>query len=303
MLSSLGFAEGAREPGNFALQNSPTSNAARTFQPAIEPLVSNDLGISSGPLIAKLRNFVELEGDDIDGLERLCRSPRTYAAEQSLIQEGSGCGYVCIVMSGWAYRYKMLQNGHRQILGYLIPGDICDLSFTLLDRADYSVSVLVESRIVRLPIAQLSETLARSRNVRRAIELAAHLDGVIMRQWLVNIGQRKAHQKLGCFLFEMTERLRMLGDGSQDGWIDFPLSQSMLADTIGTTEVHVNRTLQRLRREGVIALHRRRLKILDAQKLISIANFEGKYLNSIDYVNLKGVGLAGNPDAQRLERN
>lgn len=285
MLRSFDIGEAIVEPEHgHAVPILPAAIGGATFQPALKSLNTGDAGSPGNPLVAKLKTFVELEPDDTDLLERLCGSPRTCPADQCLIQEDTRCGHVCIVMSGLAFRYKILRNGQRQILGYLIPGDICDLSFTLLDRADYSVSVVVESRIVKLPIPELMETLARSGNVRRAIGLAAHLDSVILRQWLVNIGQRKAHQKISYFLFEMTERLRILGIHSQSGWIDFPLNQHMLADTIGTTAVHINRTLQRLRREGVIALDRRRLKILDTQKLLAIANFEGNYLNSIDYL-------------------
>lgn len=285
MLRYVGIADCAHEIDRDS--SAPDFSAfagGQTFQQATEALITDDLGLARNPLISKLRNFVALGRDDIGLVERLCRSPRTYPAEHCLIQEGSRCGHVCIVISGLAFRYKILQNGQRQVLGYLIPGDICDLSFTIFDRADYSVSAIVESRIVKLPVPDLIETLERSRHVRRAIGLAAHQDSVILRQWLVNVGQRKAHRKLSYFLYEMTERLRMIGDCGENGWIDFPLNQHMLADTIGATPVHINRTLQRLRAEGVIALDRRRLKILDMQKLVSIANFEGNYLNSVDYL-------------------
>jgi CRP-like cAMP-binding protein len=262
----------------------PREEADPTIRRIADPPENDGVGLPLNPLIAKLRNFAALNHIDVGLLERLCRNPRTYLADHCLIQEDTRCGYVCLVISGLAFRYKILRNGKRQVLGYLIPGDICDLSFTLLDRADHSVSALIESRVVKIPIADLTRVLESSANVRRGMDLAAHLDNVIMRQWLVNIGQRKAHQKISHFLFEMSERLRMLGNRSQNDWIEFPLNQHLLADTIGTTPVHINRTLQRLRREGVIELDRRRLKILDAPKLIEIANFEVNYLNSIEHL-------------------
>ncbi|MEP7131392.1 MAG: Crp/Fnr family transcriptional regulator [Sphingomicrobium sp.] len=238
----------------------------------IRAKIANDFGLLSNPLIAKLRKFVQLTTDDTGALERLCSRPRAYVADQQLICEGLPPQFVCIILSGWAFRYKMLRNGHRQVLGFLIPGDICDLSFTLVEDPDYCVSVLDDSRIVKLPISQLNEAIEKNPNVRRGLQLAAHSDSVVMRQWLVNIGQRSARQRLSYFLYEMTQRLRMIGEGRADGSFKFPLNQYVLADTVGTTPVHINRILQRLRREGVIALHRPYLRILDVQKLVAIAD-------------------------------
>lgn len=284
MLRHLGMVESVSElkrPNT--TQKFPPINDGLKFHGAAEAQVTDELGLTCNPLISKLSKFVHLTHDDIGLVERLWRNSRAYPAAHSLIQENSPCGHVCIVMSGLAFRCKMLRNGQRQILGYLIPGDICDLSFTVVDKPDYSVTLAAESHIVKVPIADLIATLERSRNLRRAVELAAYQDNVIMRQWLVNVRQRKAHRKISHFLCEMAERFRIAGNCSQSGWIDFPLNQYMLADTIGTTPVHINRTLQRLRHEGVISLDRRRLRILDMQKLLSIADFEGNYLNSFDH--------------------
>lgn len=234
------------------------------------------------PLVAKISKFVALNGDDVETLDGLCRNARTVDAEHNLIQEGASPGFVCVILGGLAYRYKLLAGGHRQIMGYLIPGDVCDLSFTILDRADYSVSVLTESRVAKIPVRKFAEVLAANPSVTRGLHLAAHLDTVIMREWLLNVGQRKAHQKLSHFLCEMAIRLNMAGEIGDDGSFDFPLNQAMLADTVGLTAVHINRTLQRLRSDGLIALRRRRLRIVDMQRLAAIANFEGNYLKIFD---------------------
>lgn len=237
-----------------------------------------------GPLAAKIRNFVDLDDHDVATLEGLCRNGRTVEPEHVIVEEGSHPGSVCIILAGLAYRYKLLPGGHRQILGYLIPGDLCDLSFTIVDRADHSVAAVVETRIAKIPVRRFIEALATSANVTLGLHLSAHLDAVIMREWLLNVGQRKAHQRLSHFLCEMAVRLRMVGEMKDDGSFDFPLSQSMLADTVGLTPVHINRTLQRLRAEGLIVLNRRRLTITDMQRLVAIGGFEGNYLKTFDFL-------------------
>lgn len=238
-----------------------------------------------GPLVTKLKSFVKLDVNEVEMLEGFCRNSRSYEVNHNLIQEGSNPGCIFIVLSGLAYRFKLQPDGHRQILGYLVPGDICDLSFTILDWADHNVSVLVPSRIAKFPLRKFIDSVATSVNVTRGLQLAAHLDTVIMREWLLNTGQSKAEQKLSHFLCEMATRLKKVGKISEDGWFDFPVNQVMLADTIGLTAVHINRTLQRLRRDGVILLDRRRLNILDMRRLRATANFEGRYLNSLDLVS------------------
>ncbi|MEO7277353.1 MAG: Crp/Fnr family transcriptional regulator [Sphingomicrobium sp.] len=225
---------------------------------------------------------MKLDEEEVDLLDDFCRGSRNYDADDNLVQEGSNPGCVFIVLSGLAYRSKLLPGGHRQILGYLIPGDICDLSFAIAGRADHNVTVLVPSRIAKLPLQKFIDAVGSSPNVTRGLQLSAHLDMVIMREWLLNAGQSKAPQKLSHFLCEMAARLNRVGKISADGWFDFPVNQVMLADTVGLSTVHINRTLQRLRNDGVILLDRRRLNILDMARLCAIANFEGNYLNSLD---------------------
>lgn len=236
----------------------------------------------SAPLIAKMRNFINLEGNDINLLQNLCEYSGIVEAERVIVQEGSNPGFVSIFLSGLAYRYKLLPGGHRQILGYLVPGDLCDLSFTILDRADHSVAALVDSRVVTIPLRRFIDAVTSSPNVTRGLLRSAHLDAVITREWLLNVGQRNAMEKLSHLLCEMTVRLKMVEESSADGTFDFPLNQAMLADTVGLTPVHINRTLQRLRRDGLIALSRRRLRIIDMQRLAAVANFQDNYLKTFN---------------------
>ena len=245
---------------------------------------SNDVSSSEGgspspsALVKKLSAFGPLGAAEVEALELLSRNPKSMQAEQIMIHEGSPSDSVYLVVSGIACRYKMLAGGRRQILGYLIPGDLCDIQFAISNRPDYSVSSAGGSSVARIPILKISELMLGYPAINRAFSLAALTDAVILREWLLSIGQRDALQKL-CHLFcEIALRLEAIGRINDDGSFELPMNQMTLADTLGLTSVHINRTLQWLRHEGLITLCHRRLAILDRQRLAAIADFDGGYL-------------------------
>lgn len=233
---------------------------------------------TNNPLVRKLQTFVRLELDEIAALEALSRSPKPYRADQIIIHEGAAVDYVCLIIQGLACRYKMLAGGRRQIMGYLIPGDLCDVHFVVFNIPDHSVALIGESMVVKIPTHKIMELILRYPKIERALSLAGLIDCAILREWLLNIGQRDAMQKLSHFFCEMAVRLKAVGRIHDDGSFELPVNQMTLADTIGLTPVHINRTLQRLRTAGLIRLCQRRLTILDPARLATVAGFEGDYL-------------------------
>lgn len=244
------------------------------------PLRSADAPIQLNPLIDKLSGFLQLDSAEIAALTSLTRNPRRFAAEHTLIHEGVATNHICLVVEGLACRFKMLAGGGRQILGYLIPGDLCDVHFTLFNRPDHGVMLLSDSQIVQIPIATLAQMIAFYPNIGRALALAGLVDAATLREWLLNVGRRDAIEKLSHFFCEMAVRFRAIGRVSDDGSFDLPVNQTTLADTVGLTAVHINRVLQRLRGDGLIRLRHRRLTILDLARLTAIAGFDEYYLQT-----------------------
>ena len=230
------------------------------------------------PLVTKLETFAQLGAEDIGAIEALSRNPKPYRAEQVLIHEGSSIGHVCLIVEGLACRYKLLPGGRRQIMGYLIPGDLCDVHFVVFNKPDHSVALVGDSTVVKIPTHKIMELIVRYPRIERALSLASLIDNAILREWLLNIGQRDALQKLSHLFCEMSVRLKAIGRVHEDGSFDLPANQVTLADTIGLTSVHINRTLQRLRTDGLIRLRHRRLTILDMNRLAAIAGFDESYL-------------------------
>ncbi len=245
----------------------------RPLQPASDPWIGGNT-----PLVLKLGALVQLGRDEINVLEALSLQAKSMQPEQILVHEGEPADWIYIIVSGLACRYKMLAGGRRQVLGYLIPGDLCDFNFILANRPDYSVAVVGKAQVARIPVRKFRDLTERYPSICHASTLATVIDSVIMREWLLSIGQRDAVQRL-CHLFcELAERFEAIGQLDEDGGFDMPVNQVTLADTLGLTPVHINRTLQRLRSEGLIRLCQRRLAILDRARLASVAGYDGNYL-------------------------
>ena len=251
----------------------------KSFVPSIEfPSANDSAPATPSALVTKLSAFGVLGAEEVEALELLSRNAKPMQSDHILVHEGSPSDSIYLIVSGLACRYKMLAGGRRQILGYLIPGDLCDIHFAIANRPDYSVSLTGGSSVARIPTWKISELMLRYPVINRALSLASLVDAVILREWLLSVGQRDALQKL-CHLFcEMAVRLEAVGGMSDDGSFELPINQVTLADTLGLTSVHINRTLQRLRNEGLIRLCHRRLVILDRERLASIAGFDGAYL-------------------------
>jgi CRP-like cAMP-binding protein len=163
-------------------------------------------------------------------------------------------------------------------MAYLVPGDLCDLDVALLDTMDHTISTLSACEVVRLAPETVADLLDNHPQIARALRKAQLVDEATLREWLVNVGRRSTAERMAHLFCELLLRLQAVGCASEDTYA-LPLTQIDLADTLGITSVHVNRTLQDFRRAGLIDLKRRRLKILDLPRLRALAEFRPNYLH------------------------
>ncbi len=232
------------------------------------------------PLIRKLGRFVPLNDAECAALENLCLNARKHAHGTDLIAEGDKPKAVFLILKGWAYRYKHLEDGRRQILAYLIPGDLCDIQIFLFEKMDHSIGLLSNAVVVKIPAAEILDLMDRFPRIERALMWGTLVDEATLREWLLNVGQRFALQRLAHLFCELCVRLSVVGLVDDEESFTLPLTQAELADTTGMTTVHVNRTLQRLRKDELISTSQGRLKILDFARLAEIAGFSETYLHT-----------------------
>ena len=230
------------------------------------------------PLIAKLEQFARLSDGDRRLLEDAARDVRRLEAHRDVIAEGDRPDHVHLLLEGWAVRYKVLPGGERAIMAYLIPGDLCDLHVALLDRMDHSIGTLTPARVAYIPRGTVGALMGRGDDLARALLWSTLVDEAILREWLVSMGRRPADKRVAHLVCEMLLRSRAVGLTDDDGF-DLPLTQEELADTMGITPVHMNRTLQLLRQDGLITTEGRRVTVSDPGRLMELADFDPNYLH------------------------
>ncbi|HET7085135.1 MAG TPA: Crp/Fnr family transcriptional regulator [Rhizomicrobium sp.] len=227
-------------------------------------------------LVKKLEGYVALDAEDKRLLNSIIQEPRTVPARVDLAAEGDKPVFVHLILDGFACRYKSTAEGSRQIMAYLLPGDFCDMHVFVLKQMDHSIATISPCTVVDIPREQILKLLERPR-LSLALWCAALVDAAVLREWLLNVGQRHAAQRLAHVLCELLLRLRIVG--LADKSCELPLSQTDLADTIGTSTVHLNRVLQELRRAKLITWKGDTLAILDIDKLMKFSGFNPNYLH------------------------
>ncbi len=227
----------------------------------------------TSPLVTKLSRYIELDEKEIAALEQVSRKPLLLKAHADLILEGTNPENVFLLLEGWGFRYSLLRNGNRQIFGYLLPGDLCDVHVFMLDRMDHSIGLLSDAAFVKIPANEMLDLIGRFPRIERALWIATLVAEATLRQWVVNIGQRNAYERTGHLFCELWSRMRSVGLVDESDEFGLPLTQTELGDTLGMTSVHVNRILQRLREQKLIRLGKGRLMLLPPKGLTGPRGF------------------------------
>jgi CRP-like cAMP-binding protein len=199
-------------------------------------------------------------------------------AGEDIVCEGDRTEKIRILLSGWACRYKMLEDGRRQIVNFVLPGNICDPFIYLFPTTDHSIGTLTPVVYSELERSHFERLIATDATLAEALYCEMIAEVSIQREWTINLGRRDALERVAHVICELFERLNAVGlaDGTS---FAFPMTQTDLADATGLSTVHLNRTLQELRSSGLITLRDRNLTINDFQALSNAAMFNPNYLH------------------------
>lgn len=228
------------------------------------------------PLVHKIESFVRLSDVERTLLQEIGTSSRNVEPRKALIEEGEEPPGAFLILEGSAYRYKQRKNGRRQITALLIPGDLGNLNAPLLRRMNHSIGTFSACRVVWLT-PETIEQLQQHQNIAYGLRMSALVDEAMLHEWLLNVGGRTSIERLAHLLCELYLRYQTVGWARGQSY-ELPLKQADLADLTGISNVHVNRTLQELRRRRLIEWKNRRLSILDWAGLKALAEFDASYL-------------------------
>jgi len=203
---------------------------------------------------------------------------KRFGKDAYMVREGERTTDCSVILRGFAFRQKLLRDGSRQIISIHIPTEFVDLQNGLLLVADHNVKCINGAEAATIPREALLSLAIERPEVLRAIWIDTLIDASVFREWVVNVGRRDSRARIAHLLCELALRLRSIGLVHDDRF-DFPLTQEQLADATGLTAVHTNRTLQSLRKDGLIQLTGRSLTVLDWDRLCKVAEFDELYLH------------------------
>jgi len=207
-----------------------------------------------------------------------CRSEHVQA-NRDFVPLGERVDHACLVVDGIVGRFGQNSDGKRQITAMHIPGDMADLHSVVQPTGASALQALSIATILRVPHAALRAAAARYPALAEALWRDCMVDASVLSQWVVNVGRRDARERVAHLLCEMAVRLHV---APAEGEIVFPfaVTQTQLADATGLTSVHVNRTLQALRRDGLAQVSSRAVHIADWDALVAVGDFDTAYLQT-----------------------
>jgi len=191
--------------------------------------------------------------------------------------EGATSPHLFTILSGWAFRYKSLPDGRRQILNYVLPGDFIGLQATLAHPMEHGIEALTDVRLCTFSRDRLDELFRHHPSLARSLTWLAAREERLLDEQLLAIGQRKSSERIAFLLWRLMRRARDSGLIGEQGTLLLPMTQQHLSDTLGMSLVNFNKTLQRLRKTKAFTFADRRLTILDETAMVKLAAAE-KYV-------------------------
>src|SRR5215471_11435680 len=225
------------------------------------------------PFVARLSRLMNLGANDLAALTLIINSERLVKKRKDLVVVGSEYHNLCFVKDGYAIRYKLLRNGKRQILNVILPGDVIGFPVSFFDRSIYSVVAVSDLTYNICPLDSYALLCYEQPQFGLALSwLAAH-EAAIYAEHIVDLGRRTPLERLAHFLLEIHARLLAVGRAEKTSF-DLPFSQEVMADVLGLSVPHLNRVMQQLRAEQLIASRSRLVELTDMAGLQTLAHYQ-----------------------------
>ena len=216
--------------------------------------------------------FTSLTAAQLKYIEHFRSGTSQVDAGGTLIHEHSPNGKLFTLYSGWAFRYKSLSDGRRQILNFLLPGDFIGLQQEFADGAMHGIEAVTDVSLCVFPRDALWDLFREYPSLGYDVTwLSAREEGFVDDN-LVTAGRRNATERVAMLLMHLYRRLERIGL-VEDGSATFPINQQHIADTLGLSLVHTNKTMRRLHLLGLHEIKDGRLRLLNTKALQRIADY------------------------------
>jgi CRP/FNR family transcriptional regulator len=222
--------------------------------------------------LRKTGAFMPVNAEELQFIEAFRTGTTAVRAGGTILYEQKPNGKLFTLYSGWAFRYKTLSDGRRQILNFLLPGDFIGLQQKFADGAMHGIEAVTDTSLCVFPREGLWELFRGFPNLGYDITwLAAREEGMVD-DHLLTAGRRNATERVAMLLMHLFRRLERVGM-AESGTIEFPINQQHIADALGLSLVHTNKTLRRLSQLGLHEIRDGRLRLLNTRALERIADY------------------------------
>lgn len=219
--------------------------------------------------------------DDLGLLDELLEHRETRAAGELIVMEGDTMERSAVVVDGWAFRFKDFADGRRQVLNFLLPGDIIGLFAVMLGNARCSVQALTAVELASFPATRIAAVFEQAPRLALALSWLAGQDERLLHEQITRVGARGATERMAHLFIELYLRLLRVGV-DEDAARRLPLTQAILAETLGMSHVHANRCFRELVREGVAEARDGHVWLLDPAFLARRGGFDDAYLEQAE---------------------
>jgi CRP-like cAMP-binding protein len=223
--------------------------------------------------------------EDAAALLELATCSRSVRPGQEIVSEGRRCTAVFMVVEGIAIRYRILRDGQRQILNFILPGDFGGVTSSFFESALFSIKALTQTVITPIPLARLIELFDTHPGLAARLFRLFARDSAICAEHLIAVGRRNAAERIAHFLLELLARLQAKGLANGSSY-RLPLTQEMISDALGLSIPYVNRVLHRLRDDRLVRIKDQTVVIENLEELSVLADFEQSYLRPLSIVEL-----------------
>jgi CRP-like cAMP-binding protein len=234
--------------------------------------------LSLSPLVVRLKSVTSLDDRDVEAIEALPIEMKVLKNNHAIVTTGDRPSACCLIIDGFVMRAKSTHGGKRQILSIHQPGDIPDLQSLYLHVMDHDVVTLGEGVLGFIQHDVLRGLIRAHPSIAEVLWRDTLIDAAIFREWILNVGQRDVQGRIAHLLLETFNRLKLIGRVKENTF-RFPITQGQLGEAVGATSVHVNRTIQELRAQGLVELASGSVTIRDETRLCEIAGFDPLYLH------------------------
>jgi len=223
--------------------------------------------------LRKNSTFRAFEDNEVSFVEKFKSGELNAEAGTSILEEGSNSAHIYTVLKGWGYRYKTLDDGRIQILNFILPGDLVGLQGAVMDEMGHSVGALTDMLLCVFERSKLWELYSKFPALAFDITWLASREEQLLDEQLVSLGRRTAMERIAFVLLLLNDRAVETGQCPEDKVV-FPFTQQNLADSLGLSLVHTNKTLRKLTDRGLIGWKNQRFVMHDRDELTALAKYE-----------------------------